>query len=200
MLRNLNDLTAWVLTDGKAGDELQCLGVTDALGLDAGDPAGQPARACRWLMPLGPVDPAGAAASARTRPIAPPFPDLLIASGRRAVPYLRRVKQASGGRTYTVFLKDPRTGASVADLIWVPEHDRLRGAERRRHPDLAAPDLAGAPGGRPRGAGPAPRRPARTRASPCSSAATAAITASRRTTPTRFVAATSPRSRRPAPA
>jgi mitochondrial fission protein ELM1 len=26
-----------------------------------------------------------------------------------------------------VFLKDPRTGAGTADLVWVPEHDRLRG-------------------------------------------------------------------------
>jgi mitochondrial fission protein ELM1 len=25
--------TAWIVTDGKAGDELQCLGVTDALHL-----------------------------------------------------------------------------------------------------------------------------------------------------------------------
>jgi mitochondrial fission protein ELM1 len=90
----------------------------------------------------------------------PPFPDLLIASGRRAVPYLRFVKRASGGRTFTVFLKDPRTGPETADFIWVSEHDRLRGpnvlatltpphgvlpgklAEARTHPD---PRLTGLP-------------------------------------------------------
>jgi hypothetical protein len=37
------------------------------------------------------------------------------------------VKAASGGKTFTVFLKDPRTGTKDADLIWVPDHDRLRG-------------------------------------------------------------------------
>jgi mitochondrial fission protein ELM1 len=43
------------------------------------------------------------------------------------VPYLRHVKRASGGRTYTVFLKDPRTGANTADFIWSPSYDRIRG-------------------------------------------------------------------------
>jgi hypothetical protein len=43
------------------------------------------------------------------------------------VPYVRLVKRASAGRTFTVILKDPRTGTASADLIWVPEHDRLRG-------------------------------------------------------------------------
>ncbi|GGB35493.1 hypothetical protein GCM10011316_04530 [Roseibium aquae] len=58
--------------------------------------------------------------------MAPPFPDLVIGSGRRAVPYLRHLKAASDGRIFTVCLKDPRTGPSAADFIWVPEHDRLR--------------------------------------------------------------------------
>jgi hypothetical protein len=43
------------------------------------------------------------------------------------VPYLRHAKRASGGRTFTVFLKDPRTGARTADFIWAPDYDRLRG-------------------------------------------------------------------------
>ena len=27
---------------------------------------------------------------------------------------------------FTAFLKDPRTGPSIADFLWVPAHDRLR--------------------------------------------------------------------------
>src|SRR6476619_5055494 len=123
--RMLRNITAWVLSDGKAGDELQCLGVTDALGIEPEIRRVDPRAPWRWLMPHGPVDPAERAGVPNS-PIAPPFPDLLIASGRRAVSYLRRVKRASGGRTYTVYLKDPRTSAAVADLIWVPVHDRLR--------------------------------------------------------------------------
>ncbi|WP_112662660.1 mitochondrial fission ELM1 family protein [Microvirga flavescens] len=126
MLRNTTGLTSWVLTDGKAGDEQQALGVAEALGLDLEIRRVRPRAPFTWLMPWGPVDPRERP-GAHNSPIAPPFPDLVIASGRRAVSYLRFVKQASGGRTYTVFLKDPRTGSKTADFIWVPEHDPLRG-------------------------------------------------------------------------
>lgn len=121
------ETTCWVLTDGKAGDEVQCLGVAEALGLAPSIRRVAPRAPWTWAMPWGPIDPREAPGRPGS-PIAPPFPDLLIASGRRAVSYLRRVKRASGGRTFTVFLKDPRTGAGAADLIWVPQHDRLRGA------------------------------------------------------------------------
>jgi mitochondrial fission protein ELM1 len=126
MLRNPAGLTAWVLTDGKAGDEQQCLGVTDALGLEPQLRRVRPRAPYAWLMPWGPTDPREGPRVPGS-PLAPPYPDLVIASGRRAVPYLRAVKKASGGRSFTVFLKDPRTGPGAADLVWVPEHDRLRG-------------------------------------------------------------------------
>ncbi|WP_201838948.1 mitochondrial fission ELM1 family protein [Microvirga zambiensis] len=126
MLRNDTGLITWVLTDGKAGDELQALSVTEALGLDPEIRRVDPKPPFSWFMPWGPIDPRERP-GAPNSPIAPPFPDLLIASGRRAVAYLRAVKKATGGRTYTVFLKDPRTGPRAADFIWSPEYDRLRG-------------------------------------------------------------------------
>ncbi|MBL0405922.1 mitochondrial fission ELM1 family protein [Microvirga aerilata] len=126
MLRKDAGLITWVLTDGKAGDELQALSVAEALGLTPEIRRVRPKPPFTWAMPWGPIDPRerpGAPGS----PLTPPFPDLLIGSGRRAVAYLRHVKRASGGRTYTVFLKDPRTGPKTADFIWSPEYDRLRG-------------------------------------------------------------------------
>jgi mitochondrial fission protein ELM1 len=119
-------LRGWVLTDGKAGDEGQCLGVAEALGLSPEIRRIAPRPAFAWAMPWGPIDPRDAPGRWGS-PIAGPYPDLVIASGRRAAPYLRALKRASGGRAFTVFLKDPRSGARTADLIWVPEHDRLRG-------------------------------------------------------------------------
>ncbi len=119
-------IDAWVLTDGKAGDEMQCLGVVEALGLVPQIRRVAPRRPYDLLMPWGPIDPA----EDYHRPDSPirrPFPDLVVASGRRAIPYVRAVKRLSKGKTFTVILKDPRTGARAADLIWVPEHDRLRG-------------------------------------------------------------------------
>lgn len=119
--------TAWVLTDGKAGDETQCLAVAEALGLTAKRRRVAPRAPWSWLMPRFEVIDPREAPSRPGSPIAPPFPDLVIASGRRAVSYLARIKRDSFGRTFTVFLKDPRTGTGAADLIWVPEHDSLRG-------------------------------------------------------------------------
>ncbi|WP_439497626.1 mitochondrial fission ELM1 family protein [Bosea sp. (in: a-proteobacteria)] len=118
--------TIWVLTDGKAGDEVQCLGVAERLGATPEVRRVAPGRPWAWLMPRGPIDPREGPDRPGS-PIRPPFPDIVIASGRRAVAYLRAVKKASNGRAFTVFLKDPRIGTTAADLIWVAEHDRLRG-------------------------------------------------------------------------
>lgn len=48
---------AWIVTDGKAGDENQCVGIAETLGLDfeirqvpASGPFG-------WMAPWGPIDP-----------------------------------------------------------------------------------------------------------------------------------------------
>ena len=119
--------TCWVLTDGKAGDMVQCLGVARHLGLRPELRTVQPRAPWSWIAPRGPVDPREGPGRS-PGPLAPPYPDLAIASGRRAVPYLRALKRASKQRTFTVFLKDPCVGTGVADVIWVPEHDRLRGA------------------------------------------------------------------------
>jgi hypothetical protein len=111
--------TAWVLASGKAGHEVNCLGVAKALGLEPTLRRVAPRRLFAALAPFGPVDPLDAPA--------PPFPDIALAAGRITAPYLRTIKRASQRRTFTIFLQDPRSGRGTADVIWVPEHDRLRG-------------------------------------------------------------------------
>lgn len=118
--------SAWILTDGKAGDEAQCLGLLERMGLAPQIRRVAPRPIFAWAMPWGPIDPAEAPGRPES-PISPPFPDLLVATGRRSVPYIRAVKRASGGRTLAVLLKDPRTPRHGADLVWAPEHDGLRG-------------------------------------------------------------------------
>ncbi|MEJ8472620.1 mitochondrial fission ELM1 family protein [Roseibium algae] len=114
------------MTDGKAGDQAQCIGVAEAINIPFQIRTVQPGPLFAWAMPYGPIDPRERPSAAQS-PLSPPYPDLAIGSGRRAIPYLRHVKKASGGRTFTVCLKDPRTGTGAADLIWVPQHDPLRG-------------------------------------------------------------------------
>lgn len=116
----------WILTDGKIGDEVQCRGLAEALGVIPVIRRVAPRGLFAWAMPFGPIDPRENPHIAGS-PLAPPYPDLAIAAGRRTVPYLRAVKRLSNGATFTVFLKDPYCSRSFADLIVVPEHDRLRG-------------------------------------------------------------------------
>jgi uncharacterized protein len=118
--------TAWVLTDGKAGDTAICFGVVEALGLTPVLHKIAPRPPWSWATPFGPIDPSEAPHRPES-PIAPPYPDLVVASGRRAVPYVRRIRAETAGRTFTAFMKDPYTGIRTADLIWVPAHDRLAG-------------------------------------------------------------------------
>jgi hypothetical protein len=117
-------LLIWTLTDGKAGDNVQCRGVAEALVAIGGGKIERrvvhPRAPFVWAMPWGPPDPRDRAV------LAPPWPDIAIASGRRTVAYLRALKRRSPS-SFTVFLKDPYTGPGTADFLWVYEHDRLRG-------------------------------------------------------------------------
>ena len=123
---SLAGAVAWVFASGAAGHEVHCLGVASALGLD---PIIKPVRTRGLfpaLSPYGPIDPRDAPGRQGSL-MAPPFPDIAFAAGRKTVPYLRHLRAASAGRTFTVFLQNPGVGAGLADLIWAPEHDRLRG-------------------------------------------------------------------------
>lgn len=124
--KSLNGRPVWVLTDGKMGDRAQCLGVAERLGMQIEERVVNPGRPWVWFLPRGPIPPSDYPARA-TSPINPPFPDMVIGSGRRVAAYLPILKDASQGQVFTVFLKDPRIGAECADFLWVPEHDRLRG-------------------------------------------------------------------------
>src|SRR4051794_19850795 len=90
------ETTAWVLSDGKIGDEVQCFGIAEALGVSAQRRLIAPRAPWRWIAPYGPVAPREAPVRANS-PIAPPFPDIVFAAGRQTVPYLRRVREGSRG-------------------------------------------------------------------------------------------------------
>lgn len=64
---------------------------------------------------------------ATSDPLLPPYPDLLIASGRKAVGMGLHIKKKSGGKTFLVNIQDPRIGLKDFDLVIVPQHDPSRG-------------------------------------------------------------------------
>ena len=118
----LTSPSSLIVTDGKIGDLVQCRGVAEAMGLEPVERIVAPRFPWAWIAPYGPGDP-------RERPasLGAPYPDIAIGSGRRAVPFLRGIKGASKGRTFTICLKDSRVGERAADFTWVPSHDDLRG-------------------------------------------------------------------------
>lgn len=117
-------LKGWIVSDGKAGSDVQTRGVFDALRLDYQVKRVDPRGLWRLLAPWGP--PAERLGTPGSR-FAPPWPDFAIAVGRLTTPYIRGLKRLAGRHTYTIILQDPKVGTGAADLYWVPEHDRLRG-------------------------------------------------------------------------
>lgn len=124
--RPLAGARAWIITDGKMGMDVQAKGVADALGLAYEMKRIEPRGLSRIVAPWGPVARRERFGEAGSQ-FAPPWPALAIATGRASIPYIRTLRKRAGARTFTVVLQDPKAGTGIADLVWVPEHDRLRG-------------------------------------------------------------------------
>lgn len=116
----------WVISDGKAGSESVALGIAGAISGAVTLKRVAPTGLFKLMAPFGPVDPRDRFGQEGSE-FAPPYPEIAIAVGRRAMPYLRALKKQTPS-TFTVALFDSKGGLGVADVIWVPEHDRLRGA------------------------------------------------------------------------
>jgi len=111
--------TCWIVTNGMAGFEMQAVGVTEALGLTPELKRVRPPAPYKWMAPWGPA--------AANESIAAPWPDIVIASGRQSIPYARKIKKASGDKTFVAILQNPKVTPSQFDLVWAPEHDQLTG-------------------------------------------------------------------------
>ncbi len=120
-------LRCWVLTDGKAGTENQCIGLAEAIGVEPVVKRVHPRAPWTWL-PVGRWPLPHLALGADSDPVAPPWPDLLIASGRRSVPYALAIKRRSGAATFTIQVQDPRLPSNRFDMVAPPRHDHVRGA------------------------------------------------------------------------
>jgi len=117
---------SWVVTEGYIGLENQALGVAEALGLDAVRKvvaARQPWRSLPprlWLRRIGLRALAG-------DPLAPPWPDAIVSCGGQAALAAYLVREASGGRTFTIHVQKPPLPARNFDVLVVPRHDGLTG-------------------------------------------------------------------------
>ncbi len=139
-------LRIWLLADDRPGNRTQVLGVGEALGR----PFVEQSIAYRRLADLPNLllgaSMAGLDAMSRRRLVAP-WPDLVIAAGRRTAPVSLALKRRSAGQTMLCQLMDPGPPRSDFDLIAVPRHDRpqeaanvltIIGAPHRITPDALA--------------------------------------------------------------
>jgi mitochondrial fission protein ELM1 len=106
-------ITAWALTTGETGMRTQARGLAQAVA----DVVVEKTAPSPWRRLRG-----GMATIDR---LAPPWPDLLITCGRRSVAKSIALRRASGGRTITVHVQDPRGRRDAFDLVIAMGHDRI---------------------------------------------------------------------------
>jgi mitochondrial fission protein ELM1 len=122
--------TCWILTEGLIGTENQCRGLADSLAESLG--LQLVIKRVQMKFPwkqLGPWLGWGHqfALTADSDSIDPPYPDILIASGRKSIGLALHIKKRSGGKTFLVQVQDPRISPKHFDLVIVPQHDPVRG-------------------------------------------------------------------------
>lgn len=115
--------TCWIVTEGIAGTENQCIGVAESLGLQAA------IKRVSLTQPWKTFSPYLGLEQKRTFSprLEPPWPDLLLSSGRKSIAAARYIKKQSNGKTITVQIQDPRINPAHFDLVAVPAHDPTRG-------------------------------------------------------------------------
>ena len=133
--------SVWCVADGRAGILNQTKALAAALAeperaaklahirseVQSRDVILQPQGFQLMLRPdLWPV-PLSALPEEQRKLLSPPWPDVWIAAGRRAIPYSRMMRKLSGGKTLVVQTQDPKVSLASFDLIIPPEHDTLTG-------------------------------------------------------------------------
>ncbi len=156
-------LRIWVLADDRAGNVAQAVGVAEALErpFETKDirysPLARLPNALQGASRLG-VTPETRLA------LTPPWPDMVIAAGRRTAPIARWIKRQNPHSFLVQIMNPGRAGADEFDLIAIPAHDcalpsgdaanvvRTTGAPHRVTPerlsaarDVWAPRFAGLP-------------------------------------------------------
>jgi len=121
--------TVWALTDDRPGNNVQVLGVAQATGCTVSEKAIRYTGFARLPNIIRRATLAGVTDASRTG-LQAPWPDVVIAAGRRSAPVARWIKRQSGGKTKLVQIMYPgRVGAKDFDLIVVPDHDAKRGVQ-----------------------------------------------------------------------
>jgi len=111
---DLKGRSCWIFSDGKAGNDVQSLGVANALELDVTIKRVEPTGIHKLLSPWIGVahrEHFGRADSVFSRP----WPDVAIAIGRLTTPYIRELKRLAGDASFTVIL----LGVAISTAVFL---------------------------------------------------------------------------------
>ncbi|MGI8704867.1 MAG: ELM1/GtrOC1 family putative glycosyltransferase [Sphingomicrobium sp.] len=108
----------WVIGGSRRGDEAQACALAEELGL----PFETRKLRFNWVSRLRGrfmgASPVSVERELRETTLVPPWPDLIILSGKRTVPVARWVQAQSGGRTRLVLVGHPRVSPELFDLVY----------------------------------------------------------------------------------
>lgn len=114
----------WVITENNlAGTENQCLGIAQALKIA---PVIKRIGLRQPWKTLSPWMGHECARAFTGDSLMSPWPDIVIAGGRKAVAAARYIKKKNP-KTFTVFVQNPRISPRHFDIVAAPAHDGLRG-------------------------------------------------------------------------
>ncbi|WP_010300525.1 mitochondrial fission ELM1 family protein [Candidatus Odyssella thessalonicensis] len=116
----------WIISDGSAGMINQAWGLAETLGYEVEVKKislRQPWESLSPYLRLG----LSFCLRADSDPLLPPYPDLILASGRRAVLPALYLKHLAAGHSKVVYVQDPRINPTHFDAVVCPAHDRLSG-------------------------------------------------------------------------
>ena len=125
-------LTIWTMTSGGAGMKSQVNGLANAIALKIPVDIIEKTIALKWWAKPLPGHLTPCPLKSTRPPLTPPWPDLLITSGRRTSAASIAIGRASNGKTYRVHLQNPQTPLHHFDLVCPMAHDQL-------HNDQTAP-------------------------------------------------------------
>lgn len=118
----------WIVTDGVAGNERQARALAQAMQVEADVLYAGLSGPWAWFAPRLHAGLRFGVDAALRRRLHAPWPALAIGCGRDGALLTRWLRRASGSKTFTVQILDPRIDPKHFDLVVAPRHDALEGS------------------------------------------------------------------------
>lgn len=113
----------WIITEGMIGTQNQCVALAQAIGAKTDIKTVSLKQPWKFFTPwIRHFTPA--ALKAGSSPLTAPWPDVIIASGRKAIVPALWVKKQSGNRSKLIIIQSPVVKDKKFDLVIAPHHDQ----------------------------------------------------------------------------